>query len=208
MVGVLGVIDDVRGRVPHSFHSDRAPIYLLGDTRDEFGGSEWHAIHGFLGGRPPSVDLAREQLLAGVLIDAGRRGLIDAAHDLSEGGLGQALVEACLRYGVGARVELDEVCDRDGVAPFAALFAESTGRAVVAVRRREEVRFTELCASRKVPFARIGVVDGGDSSDGADTSGDGGDDGGPVLAVQGLFTVPLAELRRAREATLPAVLDA
>ena len=64
--------------------------------------------------------------LGEILINASRDGMVDAAHDLSEGGLAQALVESCLRYGVGARIGLEEVCERDGVDPFTALFSEST----------------------------------------------------------------------------------
>ena len=100
-------------------------------------------------GRP-----GREQLLADVLINASRDGLIDSAHDLSDGGLAQALVEGCLRGDAGARVVLPE-----GVDPFVALFSESAGRAVVAVPRTEEIRFTDMCTARGLPYARIGVVD-------------------------------------------------
>jgi phosphoribosylformylglycinamidine synthase len=197
-VAVLGVIDDVTRRTPSGFVAPGQQIYLLGATREELSGSEWaHVVHGHLGGEPPAVDLAAERELADILVNSSRDGLVDAAHDLSEGGLAQALVEACLRYGVGARVWLDEVCERDGVSPFAALFAESTSRALTAVPRSEEVRFTDMCAARGIPFARIGVVDDGDPDQG----------GAPVLDVQGLFTVPLAELREAHERTLPAALE-
>ncbi|MDT4932481.1 MAG: phosphoribosylformylglycinamidine synthase subunit PurL [Pseudonocardiales bacterium] len=183
VIGVLGVIDDVRRRTPQGFHTDGALIYLLGETRDEFGGSEWaHVMHGFLGGKPPRVDLARERLLADILINASRDGLIDSAHDLSEGGLAQALVESCLRADAGARVVLPE-----GTDPFVALFSESTGRAVVSVPRTEEVRFTDMCAARRLPFARIGVIDLLV----------------PTLEVQGQFSVPLRELRGAWSSTIP-----
>ncbi|MDT4921640.1 MAG: phosphoribosylformylglycinamidine synthase subunit PurL, partial [Pseudonocardiales bacterium] len=128
VIGVLGVIDDVRRRVRHSFRSDRARIYLLGDTADEFGGSEWHGLHGFLGGRPPAVDFAGEQLLADVLLTASGEGLVESAHDLSEGGLAHALVESCLSGDVGARIEVPA-----GADPFVVLFSESTGRALVSV---------------------------------------------------------------------------
>ena len=152
VIGVLGVIDDVARRTPSGWRTPGQAIYLLGATRDEFGGSEWaFAEHGHLGGLPPVVDLQDEKRLADILVNASRDGLVDAAHDLSEGGLAQALVEACLRHGVGARVWLDEVCERDGVTPFAALFSESTARAVVAVPRSEEVRFTDMCAARRNP---------------------------------------------------------
>jgi phosphoribosylformylglycinamidine synthase len=181
------VIDDVTRRTPHGFGTDGALVYLLGDTYAEFGGSEWASVvHGFLGGSPPAVDLERERLLADVLINCSRDGLIDSAHDLSDGGLGQALVECCLRGDAGVRVVLPEDSD-----PFVALFAESAGRAVVTVPRSEEVRFTDMCSARALPFARIGVVDL--------SSGH--------LEVQGQFTVPLHELREAWSATLPARFD-
>jgi phosphoribosylformylglycinamidine (FGAM) synthase-like enzyme len=185
-VGVLGVIDDVTCRTPIGFMAERQQIYLLGATADELDGSEWaHVVHGHLGGRPPALDLAAEHELADILVNASRDGLIDAAHDLSDGGLAQALVESCLRHGVGARVWIPDVLD-----PFVALFSESTARAIVAVPRSEEVRFTDMCTARGFPHVRIGVTDGlGDHA---------------VLDVQDQFVVPLSELRAAWSATLPA----
>jgi phosphoribosylformylglycinamidine synthase subunit PurL len=189
VVGVLGVMDDVARRTPSGWKAPGQVIYLLGTTADELGGSEWANVeHGHLGGLPPAVDLDRERQLAQILVNASRDGLVDAAHDLSDGGLAIALAEASLRHGVGARIWLDEVCERDGIDPFTALFSESTGRAVVAVPRSEEVRFTDMCSARGFAHARIGVVD----------------EAGEALDVQGQFTLPLADLRAAHTATLPA----
>jgi phosphoribosylformylglycinamidine synthase subunit PurL len=189
VVGVLGVLDDVGRRTPLGFRAPGQMIYLLGTTRDEFGGSEWaHVVHGHLGGLPPAVDLMAERELAEILVNASRDGLVDAAHDLSDGGLAQALVESCLRHGLGARVWVPDHLD-----PFVFLFAESTARAIVAVPRSEEVRFTDMCTARRFAHQRIGVVD-----DGA---------GEPLLDVQEQFTVPLAELRHAFDGTLPALFD-
>lgn len=186
IVGVLGVLDDVARRTPQGFRESGQVVYLLGETRDEFGGSEWAwAEHQHLGGRPPSVDLAAERELAEILVNASRDGLIDAAHDLSDGGLAVALVESVLRYGVGARVWVP-----DGIDPFVFLFSESQARAIVAVPRSEEVRFTDMCSARRFPHQRIGVVD------------DGGE-----LDVQGLFTVPVEELRTAHESTLASAFE-
>ena len=95
-------------------------------------------------------------------MQCSRDGLVDAAHDLSDGGLAQALVESVLRYGVGARVWLDELLERDGIDAFTALFSESAGRAIVAVPREEEVRFTDMCTARGLAHVRIGVTDDGD----------------------------------------------
>jgi phosphoribosylformylglycinamidine synthase len=187
---VLGVIDDVTGRTPSGFVAEGQQIYLLGTTRDELSGSEWaNVVHGHLGGLPPKVDLAAERELADILVNASRDGLIDAAHDLSDGGLAQALVESCLRRGVGARVWFPDELD-----PFVALFSESAARAIVAVPRSEEVRFTDMCSARGFPHVRIGVTDG----QGAEA----------VLDVQDQFAVPLSELRAAWTGTLPNALGA
>jgi phosphoribosylformylglycinamidine synthase len=190
VIGVLGVMDDVARRTPSGWKTPGQVVYLLGTTRDELDGGEWsHVVHGHLGGRPPQVDLDAERLLGDILVNASRDGLVDAAHDLSDGGLAVALAESALRHGVGARVWLDAVCERDGIDAFTALFSESTARAIVAVPRSEEVRFTDMCTARGQAHARIGVVD--DATDGLD--------------LQGQFTVTLAELREAHTRTLPAV---
>ncbi|GAA2017149.1 phosphoribosylformylglycinamidine synthase subunit PurL [Pseudokineococcus marinus] len=189
VVGVLGVLDDVARRTPSGWRAPGQALYLLGTTRLELDGSAWAEVeHGHLGGRPPAVDLEAERLLGDVLVNASRDGLVDAAHDLSEGGLAQAVVEGCLRYGVGARVWLDELCERDGVDATTALFSESTARVLVSVPRSEEVRFTDVCSARRQPALRVGVVD--EPGEAA------------ALDVQGLFTVPVAELRAASTATL------
>ncbi|MFJ8431858.1 phosphoribosylformylglycinamidine synthase subunit PurL [Kitasatospora sp. NPDC094019] len=184
VVAVLGVIDDVTRRTPMAFAEEGQLLYLLGDTEDELGGSAWsQAVHDHLGGLPPKVDLERERLLGEILIAGSRDGMVDAAHDLSDGGLGQALVESCLKGGRGARIVVPE-----GMDPFVFLFSESAGRAVVAVPRSEELRFNDMCTARGLPAVRIGVVDG-DSLD-----------------VQGQFTVPLAELKDAHTGVIEALL--
>ena len=187
VIGVLGVIDDVARRTRQAFRTDGARVYLLGETREEFGGSEWaNAIHGFLGGSPPVVDFDRERLLAGVLIDAARERLVDSAHDLAEGGLAQALVESCLHGDAGIHLVLPEDAD-----PFVALFSESAGRAIVSVTRSQDTRFTDLCSARGLPHTRIGVVNLLDGQ----------------LDVQRHFAIPLRELRSVWSATIRQHFD-
>ena len=184
VVGVLGVIDDVHRRIPTGLGLEPGEtLILLGETRDELDGSIWAQVeHDHLGGVPPEVDLAREQLLADILLAGSRDGLVSAAHDLSEGGLAQAVVEAALAGETGCRILLPE-----GADPFVALFSESSARVLVAVPRTEETRFTSMCTARGLPWTRIGVVD------------EGADD----IEIQGQFSVSLAELRETFEATLP-----
>jgi phosphoribosylformylglycinamidine synthase II len=176
VVGVLGVIADVRHRTATGFRTDGAGIYLLGRTGEDFGGSEWaHAVHGFVGGSPPAVAFEHELSLAELLVDAAEEGLLDSAHDLSEGGLGHALVESCLRRGAGARIQLP------AGDPFVQLFSESTGRVLVSVARHDEQRFEALAAEHDIPLTRLGGVDLLL----------------PSLQVTGRFDVSLRELRSA-----------
>jgi phosphoribosylformylglycinamidine (FGAM) synthase-like enzyme len=187
VVGVLGVMADVAVRTPSGFRTDGSSVWLLGETREELDGSEWaHVVHGHLGGRPPAVDLDHEMRLGRLLVDAARAGVLDAAHDLSDGGLAQVLAESVLRYGTGVRVSVAGVHDE----PFVALFSESAGRVLVSVVPGSEDDFLALAAASDVEATRLGVVD--DRADG--------------LEVTDLFAVDLATLRHTHEATLPAVL--
>ena len=192
VVGVLGVIADVAKRTPISWTSG-STLLLLGDTRDEFGGSEWaHEVHGHLGGLPPVVDLEAERRLARLLVWSSGGGLLDAAHDVSDGGLAQTIVEMALRSGVGATITLPE-----GVDPFVMLWSESTARVVVAVSPEREAQFLAACAEHGLPVRSLGRV----SAVGAE----------PALTVEGVYgdsiVIPLEELRAASEATLPRLVS-
>jgi phosphoribosylformylglycinamidine synthase len=181
VVGVLGVLDDVRRRVTQGFSREGEHVLLLGETREELSGSTWaDVVHDHLGGLPPAVDLEAEQALAAVLQEACRRGLLSAAHDLSDGGLAMALVEGCLRHDVGVSVELED--------PFVDLFSESSARAIVAVAQEHHEELVTLAADHGVELSSIGRT------------------GGNAVEVADTFTVQIRELRAAWSATLPAVL--
>jgi len=178
VVAVLGVIQDVTRRTPSGFVAAGESIFLLGNSREELSGSEWaNSIHGHLGGTPPTVDLAGEKALAQLLVEGV--GLLTSAHDVSDGGLSQALVESCLARDIGASVALEG-------DPFVALFAESSGRVVVTTR--DEEALARLAMRHGVPLTLIGHTGGAD------------------LTVQQQFSIPLPELRKAWSATLPAAL--
>jgi len=180
VVGVLGVIDNVERRTPMSWGTG-GTIMLLGTTRDELSGSEWaHHTHAHLGGMPPVVDLEAERSLARVLIDGARTGAIRAAHDVSDGGVAQALVEMAMRSDAGALVTT--VGDA-----FTFLFSESAGRAIVVTDDPASV--VSLAQHHGVECTTIGSVTGG-----------------RTLEFAGLFEVSLDELRSVHEATIPAAL--
>ena len=183
VVAVLGVIDDVTTRARSGFTGPGQHVLLLGETREELSGSEWaNVVHDHLGGLPPDVDLPGEQALAGLLADAVRSGLLSSAHDLSDGGLAQALAESVLRQGVGAAITLPD-------DPFVRLFSESAGRVLVTVTAEHRDAFEAAASAAGVPVAELGTTDG------------------DALEVTGLFTIGVEELRRTWTATLPAALD-
>ena len=195
VVGVLGVIDDVDRRTPIAWNKDGELIYILGDTNDEFAGGEWaNHVHRHLGGMPPKVDLERERLLGEVLVAGSRDGMLSAAHDVSDGGIAQVLVEMALHAGSGARCWIP-----DNIDPFTFLFSESAGRAIVVVASTEELRFTEMCAARQLPAQRVGVVDSGLGPDAGYPTGT------QVLQFNDWFTLTLDELHDAHTKTLPAL---
>jgi len=197
VVGVLGIIDDVARRIPSGWQDAGENIYLLGVTSTELSGSQWAGtVHGHLGGRPPAVDLGQEKRLAELIHAASQQELVSSAHDLSSGGLVQALAEAVMRFGVGARVWLREIMERDGVDAATALFSESTGRVIVSVPREEDVKFRGLCEGRGYPVLRIGVTDPAADGDEA------------ALEVQDVFTLTASELRAVSQGTLPAAFGA
>ncbi|PRZ42552.1 phosphoribosylformylglycinamidine synthase [Antricoccus suffuscus] len=190
VLAVLGTFDDVTRRTPMAFGgTPEETLILVGDTLPEFDGSEWaFAEHGHIGGVPPKLDLQRERRLAEALVAASRDGLISAAHDLSDGGLWQAAAESCMRGNVGATiVPPAQYADVDGLFTF--LFAESAGRALVAVPREQQARFTDLLTQHELPWAQIGIVE----SDGDE------------IDVQGGFGIKVAELADAWSGTLPTL---
>jgi phosphoribosylformylglycinamidine synthase len=183
VVGVLGVFDDVARRTPIAWGPDGELIYVLGATKPEFGGSAVATLQGQLTGMPPEVDLDAERVLSQILVAGSRDGMLTAAHDVSDGGIGLALAEMAMRSGVGARTWVP-----DGIDTFTWLFSESATRAVVVVPRSEELRFTEMCGARRFPCTRIGVVDSGL---------------GPVLQI-GDIELAIDEMLGVSDAVLPA----
>jgi phosphoribosylformylglycinamidine synthase len=183
VVGVLAVIENVDKRTPMAWSAPGQIVYLLGDTRDEFAGSEWaHHVHGHLGGMPPVVDLQRERVLSEVLVAASINGIVAAAHDISDGGVAITLTEMAMKSGIGVKVSVPSDFD-----PFVFCFAESTGRAIAVVTAAHEAAFVASCSAAGLPVTRLGET------------------GGDAVEIIGQFSAPISELRRSHEATIPAI---
>ena len=154
VIGVLGVIDDVRTRTPMSFDRAGLDLYLLGETENDLAGSEWAYMHNQRGGIAPIAELQREMRLMDLLVAGRTKQTFTAAHDLSQGGLSATLTEMVLRHNTGATVQLDNV----GLS----LLSETPGRVVVAIDPSKTAALTSEAASQKITLTKIGTT-GGDS---------------------------------------------
>jgi len=162
VVGMVGLLPQVDRAVPSHAQAVGDVVFVLGETRAELGGSQlWEAVHGFVGGAPPRVDLAVERRLVDYLVAAAARGLVCSAHDCSQGGLGVALAEVAMggpydETGFGLDIDLTTYGLR--LAPIDLLFSESHGRAVVTCRPEGVTAVGALAHEHGVPARRIGTV--------------------------------------------------
>jgi phosphoribosylformylglycinamidine synthase len=157
-IGMIGLLEDVEKHVSTGFRADGDVIAVLGETRDELGGSEFlRTIRGRDEGPCPSLDLAAEKRLIDFLVAAAEESLLSSAHDVSDGGLAVALSESAFPGGLGARIALAS----GGVRTSALLFGESTGRALVSFSRGHAERLRDRARAAGVPFAVVGSVSGG-----------------------------------------------
>ena len=167
VVGMLGIMEDVRRANPLGFTEEGLAVVLLGQTRSELDGSAWARIrHSHLGGLPPRVDFDAEVALGNVVraLSAADgpdgRPLVRAAHDLSNGGLAQALVDMVLRFGVGGSFDLTEAQGFNGLSDFEILFSESQARAIIAVPEGALAAVHAAAEAEGVPVARLGTTGG------------------------------------------------
>ena len=180
VIGILGVIDDVRKAISYKFSGEKEFI-LLGETLEELSGGEWADIHGHLGGLPPRVNLQREMTLANFMY--AQRDYIAAAHDLSDGGLAVALVEMLLQSKTGAKISIHG-------DPFMHLFSESTGRILIAVAPEDSNYLVGKATDVGITTTRLGKS------------------GGENLEISGVLSLSMLHIKEAHQRTIPALFNA
>jgi phosphoribosylformylglycinamidine synthase len=158
-IGMVGILEDIELRVPSFFQNAGDSIYLLGETFDELGGSQYLLVeHGLRKGIPPRLDLNKELALQNFILECAKEQFLKSCHDLSEGGFAAALAECLLGrvgYPLGAEVGLGfgTSLRRDSL-----LFGETQSRALVSVSPKNESRVEFLAEKFGVPRERIGKV--------------------------------------------------
>ncbi|MEA3493500.1 MAG: phosphoribosylformylglycinamidine synthase subunit PurL [Candidatus Margulisiibacteriota bacterium] len=155
-IGMIGIIPDYKKRSTQYFKNEGDVVILLGETKEELGGSEYlKVIHDRVAGDAPELDLEREKAVQKVVYDVIQEGFVNSAHDCSEGGLAVALAECCMRDGLGFIVDnlpkLREDC---------LLFGESQSRIILSADKKIAGKIEELAKKNNVPFAVLGQVDG------------------------------------------------
>ncbi|WP_102260931.1 phosphoribosylformylglycinamidine synthase subunit PurL [Mesobacillus jeotgali] len=148
VVGMVGLVENLKHVTTQHFKNAGDLIYLLGDTKDEFGGSELQKLmYGRIFGKAPELNLEVEASYQAQVLTAIKNGLVASAHDVAEGGVGVALAESVIgSKGLGAAVYLE------GNA-VSALFSESQSRFILSVKPEHQIEFESLTDA-----VRIGKV--------------------------------------------------
>ncbi len=159
-IGMIGVISSLKDVTTQYFKDNNDLIILLGETKNELGGSEYlKVIHDKVKGDAPGLDLKSESLLHATILAAIQKGFVKSAHDCSEGGLAVALSECCISGDnmIGASITLDGEIRKDSL-----LFGESQSRVIISSDADSAAKIEKIALKHNVPFAIIGKT-GGDN---------------------------------------------
>lgn len=189
VVGMVGLVHDTDHITTQGFKAKGDAVFLLGETFAELGGSEFQAVvHDVTEGRPPALDLNVEKKLLDSVLAAIQKGLVQSAHDLSEGGLAVALAESCISGSLGAKVNF-----ATELRPDFALFSESQSRILLSASPDKAAELEQLIASYGVPVQNIGQVTG----DNLEIS----------VNARSVLNRPVSELKQVWEDVIPCLMQ-
>ena len=213
VLGVVGIVEDVRKSVfPHFREEERAIVLLRGsepgdavDAEVEFGSSEYaKAVLGQIWGFPPALELQNEAALQKAVIEMIAAGLLDSAHDCSDGGLAVALARCSFANGVGCSAELRSArtgegtrphtagADSSGLAPEFVLFGEDASRILISCDPGNVARIKEVAAKHAISAEHLGKTGSGNLE--------------IRIAGQAVISASIAELRDVYENALERAL--
>jgi phosphoribosylformylglycinamidine synthase len=142
-----------------AFRGDDETVIVVGETKRELGGSEYHRLMGVSGVSPPTLNFELERRTQAAVLDCIRSGFVVACHDCSKGGLGIALAEMAIAGSRGASLDLTTLASAQ-MRDDELLFSESNSRFILTTTKPNQV--LKILAERQVPSTIIGTV-GGDS---------------------------------------------
>ena len=187
-IGMVGLVEDLKHITTSYFKEEGDVIYLLGEDKEELGGSEYSkVVHNKVAGDSPKINLEEEKKLQDTLLNLIRKGLIKSAHDISEGGIVTAISECCIinqEKQIGCEVEIPIKSRKDF-----SLFSESQSRIIVSVSEPDQTKFEDEIKSSKVHSKKLGIVTGND------------------MFLKNLFNVSIKELSEIYYDTIPGIMS-
>jgi len=158
VVGMVGLIEDLKHVTTMSFKEEQDLIILLGENQEELGASEYlKVIHNLVRGEAPELDLEEEKKIQDACLEMIRMGIVKSAHDCSEGGIAVALAECCISSPdfLGAKINLDQKIRKDAL-----LFGESQSRIIITVKPENLSIVKKIAQDHQIHFSVIGNVEG------------------------------------------------
>jgi phosphoribosylformylglycinamidine synthase len=185
MIGMVGLMDDCARNAGSGFVAAGDRVGLVGGVGSgHLGGSEYlKAVHGTVAGVPPPLDFAREKAVQKAVRECVRAGLVKAAHDCSDGGLGVALAEMCFLKDLGCRV-----VSSSQLRPDALLFGEDASRIVISYAAGNREKIEAICKAARAPFEDVGQV------------------GGTALHVEDVLDAKVSDLKESWSGAIPRLV--
>jgi len=156
LFSTMGKIDDARKAVTLDAKRPGDLVYIVGETYDELGGSEWYAMHGVIGSRVPKVNAERAKALYSALSKAISAGLVASCHDCSDGGAGIAIAETAFAGGLGMLIKLVLFPSPGIRRNDTLLFSESQSRFVVTILPAAKKSFEAMMTG--IAVGQVGEV--------------------------------------------------
>jgi phosphoribosylformylglycinamidine synthase len=181
---MVGIIEDLNHITTIDFKHEGQDIYLVGETKDEIGGTEYlKAIHNKVKGIIPEIDLEIHKHTIEMILELIKAGIVASAQDISDGGLAVALAECCFSSGIGADVTIESDIRSDAL-----LFGESQSRVIFTALPENKEKIWEIYGRFGVPVRMIGTT------------------GGKLLKINDLINAEVKELRDIYENAIPSYM--
>ena len=153
-IAMVGVNDDAENSLPSYVQSEGNILYVLGDTKSEFGASIYlKKLYGKVAGAHPEVDFAKELSLWNTVIEANTNKLLESAKDINVGGIAIAAAKMAVVGNIGVELNVELADSKD-------IFSESLSRAIVEVKPENCEAFEKLAASKNISIVKAGKVAG------------------------------------------------
>ncbi|HAU2288273.1 TPA: phosphoribosylformylglycinamidine synthase subunit PurL [Legionella pneumophila] len=176
MISCLGTLPDIDFAITFDFKKSDSLLILIGERKDECGGSVYYQLHNQLGSNVPKPDLSLFNREIHAVSSAIQHGLVNAAHDVSEGGVAVALAEMSFKNSLGVAVQINGELSADKL-----LFGE-TGGFILEIDKQYKAAFDKLVTQYQVPYMVIGHTTEQ-----------------PVLQMNSVINLPVEEARQAWE---------